>query len=216
MRFTEAESDPQLSKDAAKPRIKQLRGDLLKAQYARLQQADRSLLIVVAGIDGAGKGETVNLINEWMDARHIRTLAFGPPNADEKRYPFLWRYWQQLPAKGRSGIVFGSWYAPLFDLLASKNPKRSRIERCASEIRDFEALLSQDGVQILKLWYHLSRDAQKARTAKLASDPETSWMVNPEDHLVADNFKRIRKAADTMLTLTESSLAPWQIGRAHV
>src|SRR5690606_9595890 len=125
-------------KEEAKPLIAELRSELLKAQYARLSRADRSLLIVVAGIDGAGKGATVNLINEWMDARHIRTLAFGPPTAEEARYPFLWRYWRHLPPKGRSGIVFGSWYAPLFNLLAQKKPKRSEVERLASSIHDFE------------------------------------------------------------------------------
>jgi len=210
-RFSEAESDPEISKDAAKPIVAELRSELLKAQYARLAKADRSLLIVVAGIDGAGKGGTVNLINEWMDARHIRTLAFGPPTDEERRYPFLWRYWRQLPAKGRSGIVFGSWYGPLFDQLAGGNAKRGRIEQLAASIRDFEALLARDGVQILKLWYHLSRTAQKKRTAKLLADPETSWMVRPEDLLVSRNFKRVREAAGTMLMLTDSELAPWHV-----
>src|SRR5690606_24941518 len=112
-------------------------------------------LIVVAGIDGAGKGATVNLINEWMDARHIRTLAFREPSGQEQEYPFLWRYWRELPAKGRTGIVFGSWYAPLFKLLTEKNPKRAQVERLARAIQDFEALLARDGVQLLKLWYHL-------------------------------------------------------------
>ena len=210
-RFAEAESDPEISKDAAKPLIAELRSALLKAQYARLEKAQRSLLIVVAGIDGAGKGATINLINEWMDPRHIRTLAFRPPTKEEREFPLLWRYWRELPAKGRTGIVFGSWYAPLFDLLVSKNPKRSEVERLTGAIRDFEALLARDGVQVLKLWYHLSRDAQKQRTAKLAKNPDTAWMVQPEDHLVADNFKRVRRAADSMLMLTDSRLAPWQV-----
>lgn len=211
MRFAEAESDPSIPKDDAKARVSELRAALLKAQYARLEKADRSLLIIVAGIDGAGKGGTVNLINEWMDARHIRTMAFGPPSDEERQYPFLWRYWRRLPAKGRTGIVFGSWYGPLFDALARKNPKRGEVERLASSICDFETLLTRDGVQVLKLWYHLSRGAQKKRTSELLGDPETSWMVRPEDRLVAQNFKRVRQAAGTMLTLTDSAAAPWHV-----
>lgn len=210
-RFAEAESDPKIPKDVAKPLITELRSELLKAQYARLEQPQRSLLIVVAGIDGAGKGATVNLLNEWMDSRHIRTLAFSPPSTEEKHYPFLWRYWKSLPAKGRTGIVFGSWYAPLFDLLLDKDPKRADIERLTSEIRDFEALIARDGVQVLKLWYHLSRDAQQARITQLAADEDTAWMIQPQDHLVAKNFKRMRDAADTMLTLTDADYAAWQV-----
>lgn len=210
-RFAEAESDPKIPKDVAKPLIAELRSELLKAQYARLEQPQRSLLIVVAGIDGAGKGATVNLLNEWMDSRHIRTLAFGPPGAEEKQYPFLWRYWKSLPAKGRTGIVFGSWYAPLFELLLDKNPKRAEVEQLTSEIRDFEALIARDGVQVLKLWYHLSKDAQRERIAKLTADPDTAWMVQPQDHLVAKNFKSMREAADTMLMLTDADHAGWQV-----
>ena len=210
-RLAEAESDPQIAKDDAKPLISDLRSKLLKAQYARLAKADCSLLIVVAGLDGAGKGATVNLINEWMDARHIDTMAFGQPTDHERKFPFLWRYWRELPAKGRSAIVFGSWYAPLFQELARKNPCRNEVERLTSEIRDFEAMLTGDGVQILKLWYHLSREAQQARCERLSADPDTAWMVQPEDREVARNFKRLRKAAGTMLELTESGHAPWHI-----
>ena len=210
-RLAEAESDPQIAKDDAKPLIADLRSKLLKAQYARLSKADCSLLIVVAGLDGAGKGATVNLINEWMDARHIDTMAFGQPTDHERKFPFLWRYWRELPAKGRSAIVFGSWYAPLFQELGRKKPCRSEVERLTSEIRDFEAMLTGDGVQILKLWYHLSREAQQARCERLSADPDTAWMVQPEDHEVARNFKRLRKAAGTMLELTESGHAPWHI-----
>src|SRR3546814_800594 len=106
--FALAESDPQLSKDEAGPIEGRLRTALLKAQYARLKQANCALLIVIAGIDGAGKGVTVGMLNEWMDARHVHTLAFSRPSSVEQGRPWLWRYWQNLPAKGKTGIVFGS------------------------------------------------------------------------------------------------------------
>jgi len=210
-RYAEAESDPQISKEEAKPQIDALRTALLKAQYARLEKADQSLLIVVAGLDGVGKGSTINLLNEWMDPRHIETLAFGKPSREEQQYPFLWRYWRRLPAKGRTGIVFGSWYGPLFEELIQKKPRRDRIERQAASIRDFEALLAQDGVQVLKLWYHMSRKAQRTRTERLERDPNTAWMVRPGDRVVAREFKRMREAAATMLTLTDSPLASWSV-----
>ena len=121
--FAEAEADPSLSKEAFKPIEARLRVALLNAQYQRLQKAEKSLLVVVAGIDGAGKGATVNLLNEWMDPRHIKTLAYGPPEGEELERPWLWRYWKDLPAKGSTGIVFGSWYA---QLLRETSRKRLR------------------------------------------------------------------------------------------
>ena len=159
--FAEAEADPSLSKEAFKPIEARLRVALLNAQYQRLQKAEKSLLVVVAGIDGAGKGATVNLLNEWMDPRHIKTLAYGPPEGEELERPWLWRYWKDLPAKGSTGIVFGSWYAQLLRETSRKRPNQDTIEALSAAIRRFEAMLTAEGVQIVKLWFHLSADAQR-------------------------------------------------------
>ncbi len=209
--FETAESDPSLTKEQARPLEAKLRAALLKAQYTRLKAGKRSLLIVIAGIDGAGKGASVSLLNEWMDARHIRTLAFGEPSREEKDHPFFWRYWRQLPAKGKIGIVFGSWYRPLFEEAAKKKPDQAAIQNHAQDIRDFETLLSQDGVQIVKLWYHLSRDAQKERVDRLLSNSATAWRVNAEDLKVRKRFPRLRDAARLGISLTHSAHAPWQV-----
>lgn len=127
--------------------------------------------MVVAGIDGAGKGATVNLLNEWMDPRHIKTLAYGPPEGEELERPWLWRYWKDLPAKGSTGIVFGSWYAQLLRETSRKRPNQDTIEALSAAIRRFEAMLAAEGVQIVKLWFHLSAQAQKARAERLLSSP---------------------------------------------
>lgn len=209
--FDTAESDPRLTKEEAKPLVARLRTALLKAQYARLKKAKRSLLIVISGIDGAGKGASVSLLNEWMDARHIRTMAFGEPTREEKAHPFFWRYWQQLPAQGRIGIVFGSWYQPLFHEAAKKHPDHGKIQAHAQAIRDFETLLSHDGVQIIKLWYHLSHDAQKKRIDALLARPETAWKVSSQDIKVRKKFARLRDAASLGISLTHSDHAPWQV-----
>lgn len=172
--FADAQSDPSLSKeefDAQEPR---LRAALLKAQYRQLERADRSLLIVVSGIDGAGKGAAINLLNEWMDPRHIHTMAFGAPTVDEQEYPPFWRYWNELPAKGKTGIVFGSWYVPLLLEAVRKKPRMRRMTAYVDEINRFEAGLAAEGVQIIKLWYHLSAKAQAKRTEALLGNPETA------------------------------------------
>ncbi|MDS1140218.1 polyphosphate:AMP phosphotransferase [Pusillimonas sp. SM2304] len=209
--FAAAEADPQLSKEEAGPLEDRLRTALLKAQYARLKQEQRALLIVIAGIDGAGKGASVCLLNEWMDARHIRTLAFGEPSAAEQGHPWLWRYWRSLPAKGRTGIVFGSWYRPLLKEAARKKPRQKKILAFTQAIRDFENTLAQNGVQVIKLWYHLSQTAQRERTEKLLSDPDTAWQVRPEDIKAQKKFARLRDAGALAISLTHEAHAPWTI-----
>lgn len=211
MLFDAAESDPRLSGEQAKPLEAKLRTALLKAQYERVKKADRSLLIVVAGIPGAGKGASVSLLNEWLDARHVRTMAFDEPTPEEKAFPFFWRYWQRLPARGSIGVVFGSWYQPLFQEAAKKKPDQAAIQAHAEAIRDFETMLVREGVQIVKLWYHLSRDAQKQRTDALLSNPDTAWKAAPEDVKVRKKFARLRDAAALGISLTQADHAPWKI-----
>ena len=209
--FEAAESDPALSREEARPLEERLRTALLKAQYARIKQAKRALLIVIAGIDGVGKGASVSLLNEWMDARHIRTLAFGAPTDEEMGHPALWRYWSKLPAKGKIGIVFGSWYQPLLAEAARKRPDQARIAQLAVDIRAFEDTLAHNGIQVIKLWYHLSKQAQKKRTDQLLSDPETAWMVRPEDIKVRKKFERLRDAGSLAISLTDTGHAPWRV-----
>ncbi len=209
--FEAAEADPSLTDQQAKPLEKKLRTALLKAQYARLSKPGKALLIVIAGIDGAGKGASVSLLNEWMDARHIRTLAFGKRTAAEKNYPYFWRYWQQLPEKGRTGIVFGSWYEPLLKEATKKQPDQGVIQAHAEAIRRFEAMLVQDGIQVVKLWYHLSQAAQSERVKVLLADPNTAWRVRPGDVKVKKKFDRLRNAGALAINLTHSDETPWSV-----
>lgn len=209
--FVEAESDPVLPKERFKAHETRLRTALLKAQYDLLGRADRSVLIVVAGIDGAGKGATINLLNEWMDPRHIHTMAFGEPTEEQAQRPPLWRYWSELPENGRIGIVFGSWYQALLREAARKQPDADAIETLATHVRSFEAQLAANGVHLVKLWYHLSPQAQAERTKRLLSSPETSWQVTADDRKVAKKFARLRSAAEVALTHTDVPHAPWTI-----
>lgn len=209
--FDAAESDPQLAGDQAKPLEAKLRAALLKAQYERVQKADRSLIIVMAGIPGAGKGAAASLLNEWMDARHIRTVALGEPSEEDKAFPYFRRYWQTLPAHGNISIIFESWHQRLFDEAARKKPDQAVIQAHAEAIRHFEAMLVREGIQIVKLWYHLSRGAQKQRTDELLANPDTAWQVGPEDTKVRKKFSRLRDAAALGISLTNADHAPWCI-----
>src|SRR5690606_6574940 len=107
-----------------------------------------------------------------------------------------------LPAKGKVGIVFGSWYKPLLDEAARKHPDENKIQSLANSIKEFENTLAHNGVQVVKLWYHLSRKAQRKRTANLLEDPDTAWQVRPEDRKVDKKFKRLRDAATLAISLT--------------
>ena len=209
--FDEAEKDPTLTDEAFARLEEPLRIQLLKEQYRHLKLKDRALVIVVAGIDGAGKGETVNLLNEWLDPRHVRTLAFNEPTQEEKSYPLMRRLWQSLPPKGSVGIMFGAVYMPILKELAKKKVDPDKLEAMISTVRKFEDTLVANDVQIIKLWFHLSREAQRARIELLLANPSTAWQVDKNDEKVFKHFDRVRQAGQRIIEATDAVHVPWSI-----
>ena len=207
--FESAEIGHQIDKASFKREEPRLREALLGAQYELLRQGRHAVVVLVNGVPGAGKGETVNLFNEWMDPRHIRTEAFGPSGGDGR--PDMWRFWQVLPPKGHIGILFGSWSAdPMSDCVSGRD-KRDRFHHRLERIRQFERMLVAEGVVLVKLWFHLSKKAAKARYKVLASDPKTAWRVTTAewDHLEQhDEWVRVSEEA---LRKTSTGEAPWRV-----
>ena len=103
--FESAELGHKIDKAMYEREVPQLREALLNAQFELTENGKFPVIIVIGGVDGAGKGETVNLLNEWMDPRHIRTHAFTVPSEEERERPRMWRYWQALPPRGKIGVT---------------------------------------------------------------------------------------------------------------
>jgi polyphosphate kinase 2 (PPK2 family) len=94
--------------------VPNLREALLNAQYDLMAEARFAAMVIIAGPEGAGRTDTVNLLKEWFDPRHLLVKAFGKPSDEERERPSAWRYWRTLPPKGRFGILFNAWYSSLF------------------------------------------------------------------------------------------------------
>jgi polyphosphate kinase 2 (PPK2 family) len=106
--FAAAELGHRVSDAAYRRAEPELHAQLLQVQYQLLEQARFPVYILINSVDGAGKGETVHALNEWMDPRHIHTRAFGAMNPEERQHPAMWRFWRTLPPRGKIGIYFGS------------------------------------------------------------------------------------------------------------
>ena len=184
--FETAEVGHKLSKEEYKQREPILRQELLKAQYELLEKSSFPVIVLVGGVDGAGKGETVNLFNEWMDPRHIQTHAFGEKTEEERERPPMWRFWQALPPKGKIGVMFGSWYTDPIVSRVMRETGKAEFELDLEEIRHFERMLTDEGALIVKLWFHLSKKAQKKRLRKLESNPLTRWRVTSDTGSVSN------------------------------
>ena len=178
--FESAELGHKIDKKTFKAEVPKLRAELLDVQYDMLQKKEFPVVILVSGVDGSGKGETINLLYSWMDPRHISTLAFSTPSDEEVSRPFMWRYWRALPPKGKVGIFAGSWYSqPITDRI-NGDMRRSSLDEYLDDINRFEAMLVNEGALVLKFWFHLSKDGQKQRIKALEKDPRTAWRVTKE------------------------------------
>jgi len=212
--FESAEIGHKLGKEEYRKREPELRSALLDAQYELLEKGKGPVIILVNGVDGAGKGETVNLFNEWMDPRHIRTEAFGPLNDEERRRPEMWRFWQALPAKGRIGILFGSWYTDPILAHVMGNEKKARFAARLERIRQFERMLVAEGAVLVKMWFHLSKEASRKRMKELRADPKTAWRVPKEELKRADHYDEFVQVCEEALRKTSTGIAPWLVVEA--
>ena len=209
--FESAEIGHRISNAEYDKREPLLREALLKAQYELLADASFPVVILIAGVDGAGKGETVNLLNEWMDPRHIVTHAFGKPTDEETQRPPMWRFWRALPPKGRIGILFGSWYTdPILKRVMGHESAADLVERI-EQIRHFERMLVAEGALVLKFWFHLSHDEQEKRLKLLSEDPKTRWRVTEADWNHFEQYDRFRNVSELTLRETSTGDAPWTI-----
>ena len=178
--FESAELGHTIDKATFRKEVPKLRADLLDAQFDLRENGQFPVVILVSGVDGSGKGETINVLYEWMDPRYLSTLAFSAPSDEERERPYMWRYWRALPPKGRAGIFAGSWYSdPIRDRILDQLDKGDLDQRM-DQINRFEAMLVNEGALVLKFWFHLSKDGQHQRLKALEKDPRTAWRVTKE------------------------------------
>ncbi len=208
--FEAAELGRKVSKDEFDKTAPKLRMELLALQQ-RLRLADFPVIIVFAGVDGAGKHETVNLLNEWMDPRWIITHAYGKPSEEESERPEFWRFWRDLPPTGKIGIFLSSWYSrPVLERVHGKNDQ-AVFDEALDNIVTFEKMLADDGTLLLKFWMHMSKKAQAKRFRELEKDPLQSWRVTEKDWKNWAKYGRFVAAAERAIMRTSTGPAPWTI-----
>ncbi|BBA69265.1 polyphosphate:AMP phosphotransferase [Geobacter sulfurreducens] len=209
--FESAELDHAVDKKTWKARVPPLREALLDAQYDLLEARGFPVVILISGVDGAGKGETVNILNEWLDPRHVETNAPGDASDEERERPPMWRFWRSLPPRGKIGIFFGSWYSGAISDHMEGRSKQAKLDQALERIRRFERMLADEGALVLKFWLHLSRDQQERRLKALEKNPRTRWRVTARDWKNFKIYERFHDLATHVLRATSTAEAPWTV-----
>ncbi len=205
-----AKAKLRLSKKAYLARASELREQLVQLQV-ELKQAPFKVLLIIAGPEGAGRGNLLNTLAEWLDPRGVETFSYHAPTDSELAHPHQWRFWNSLPGIGRIGLYAGSWYTETLRDEARSKSALGHITQEAERIRAFENLLAEGGTLIVKVWLQLSKIAQGRRLLALRSDPATSWRVTDEDWHHHRIYDRLAETARIIRSKTDRPGAQWTI-----
>lgn len=201
--FETAELQRKTTKSDFEAAVPELRSRLLAAQRA-LRTTKNAVVVIVSGVESAGKSEVVNRLTEWLDARGIETHAFWRDSDEERERPRYWRFWRTLPKRGSIGIMFGSWYTQAIVDRVYKRTRSGDYDRELQRIAFFERMLAQDGTLIIKLWFHITRDEQRKRLA--ASD-----LAGPEAKQYTKMYDRFAEVSERAIRTTDTAEAPWHV-----
>ena len=209
--FETAELNQKITNTDFKKLVPKIREQLVILQETLRKGQYFQTILLFSGVDGAGKGETVSLLNEWMDPRWLITRAYDEVEEASLGRPEYWKFWRDLPPRGRIGMFLSAWYSkPVLDHAYGKiddNVFQSKLER----IVQFERTLAQDGALILKFWMHLSNEKQEERLKSLENDPLTKARVTNRDWKHWKMYDHFIETAEQVISRTNRGSSRWNI-----
>ncbi|WP_448564490.1 polyphosphate kinase 2 family protein [Thalassotalea ganghwensis] len=197
-------------KKAYQLQLAQLQIEMLNLQQHCYHQKKR-VIIVLEGWDASGKGGLIKRLTAKLDPRGYRVHPFGPPTAHEQGRHYLYRFYQALPVPGSIAIFDRSYYGRVLvervNLLASTH----EWQRAYQEINEFERMLADDGVCIIKLFLHISEQEQLRRFKHRLIEPTKQWKLTEDDLINREHRQEYLSALNDMFELTSTAQCPWQI-----
>jgi len=190
----------------------------LEARMGVCQRAARAgrvpVVIVFEGWDAAGKGTIINRLTQALDPRGFKVHPISAPTETERLHPWMWRFWQALPAAGSFAIFDRSWYGRVLleriEGLACKREWKQAYE----DIEQFERQLADSGVVLVKFWLHIGKDEQKRRFKRIEKDPAIAWKVGKPEWKQHKQYDEWIEVVEQMLQRTRTAYAPWTVVEA--
>ena len=218
--FDPGRHDEQLGKDAGVAALAEAEAALLDLQDRFLAQADRSLLIVLQGIDAAGKDGTIKHVMRGLNPEGVEVHSFKAPSASERAHDYLWRHQVALPEFGRIAVFNRSHYENVLITRVHPEllwPRTAALDvadiwqRRYHEINEWERYLTGNGTTVVKLFLNISKGEQQRRFLARIDEPEKNWKFSPADLQERGFWDAYHEAFQDMLSHTSTEWAPWHV-----
>jgi polyphosphate kinase 2 (PPK2 family) len=169
------------------------------------------LCVLFEGWDASGKGGAIKRLVAPLDARHVRVRSFAAPSPDEKRHHYLHRFVPALPGWGGMAVLDRTWYGRVLVERVEGFATEDQWRRAYREIYDFEHMLVDDGMIIVKLFLHISEPEQLERFERRRHNPLKSWKLTDEDWRNREKRPAYEAALEEMFERTGTEFAPWRL-----
>lgn len=193
--------------------------ELLQVELVKLQrwmqENGRRLAILFEGRDAAGKGGTIRRFIEHLNPRAMRVVALPKPTEEERGQWYFQRYMKQLPNAGEIVFFDRSWYNRGIVEPVNGFCTREDYERFMRQVPEFEHMLVEDGITLVKFWFSISREVQIARLESRRGNPLKQWKLSPLDGKAQEMWDLYTRYKETVFSRTHTSFSPWIIVKAN-
>jgi polyphosphate kinase 2 len=206
--------DKKLDQKRYEKELRLLQIELVKVQNWVRTSGER-IAIIFEGRDAAGKGGAIQRLTQHLNPRSARIVALSKPTTTEAGQWYFQRYAARMPTRGELAIFDRSWYnrAAVEPVFGFCTPEET--DHFLDEAPAFEAMLTRDGIRIIKFFLHIGREMQMKRLYERWHDPLDRWKISDIDAKAIKKWNAYSAAFETMLKRTDSAAAPWTVIRAN-
>lgn len=194
--------------------LEKLQIELVKMQRW-VQEQRKRVAIIFEGRDAAGKGGAIRRFTEHLNPRALRVVALPKPTEEERGQWYFQRYMRQFPNPGEIVFFDRSWYNRAVVEPVNDFCSREDYDRFMRQVPEFEHMLYEDGIHLVKLWFSISKDEQLRRFDSRARNPLKQWKLSPIDQRAQELWDSYTKYKELMFTQTHTSFSPWIIVKAN-
>ena len=211
LRDSDADRTCGWDKARAEQALRKNRERLEQLQYKLYADGRYSLLVVLQGIDGAGKDGTIRHVMTAFNPQGCTVVAFKAPSSEELKRDFLWRIHANVPRRGEVGVFNRSHYEDVLIARVNALVPREVWSARYEQINQFERHLAANGTRIVKFFLHISRDEQRERFEARLRDPHKRWKFDPADVAKRAQWGEYREAFEAALHRCSTAEAPWYL-----